>query len=85
MYFFFFVITSGKQMNNNYARRFNRIDFVVIPSYIYNFLVATVFTEFDVYHKMCPYNVFPTKNLCIFIFHILSINRSSAAVILAIS
>ena len=28
-----FQITSGKQIRNNYAPRFNRIDFAVIPSY----------------------------------------------------
>ena len=29
-----FKITSGKQMSNNYAPHFNRINFVVISSYI---------------------------------------------------
>ena len=29
-----FLMTSGKQMSNNYAPCFNRIGFAVIPSYI---------------------------------------------------
>ena len=55
---------SGKQMSNNYAPCFNRIDFVVIPSYIVlpfrsaifpNFpLISNVFTQrFIVFRLFC--------------------------------
>ena len=30
----YLLITSGKQISNNYVPYFNRIDFVVIPSYV---------------------------------------------------